>query len=94
MWRSPEFWIAVAIAILVKMRTSAKLTIWQALSTILISLGAAYIGAAWVEMRTGIPEAISAGLIALTAEGLMRWALKAIDNPRELIDLVKLWRGK
>lgn len=94
MMRSPEFWIAVAIAILVKMRTSAKLTLWQAVSTIGIALGAAYVGAQWVEMRTGIPEAISAGLIALTAEGLMRWALKMVDNPKELIDVLKLWRGK
>ena len=94
MWKSPEFWIAVAIAILVKMRTSSKLSFLQTVYTIVVALGAAYIATEWVSFRTGIPEPITAGLIALTAEGLMRKALCVVENPKEAIDLLKMWRGK
>lgn len=89
-----EFWIAVAIAVIVKFKTSQRLTPLQALMSITVSLGAAYVASDWVTAVIGTPDAISASLIALTAEGVMRWVLSIADNPQTALEWIRAWRGK
>jgi hypothetical protein len=87
-----EFWIAVAVAVLVKIRTSRSLGWWQTLTTIAVAVGAAYVGTDWAQARTGLPEPVAAALVALSAEGVMRWLLIALDDPKKAIDLWRDWR--
>lgn len=94
MWKTPEFWIAVAVAILIKIRTSARMSPVLVVYSVMVSLGAAYVGADWASDLTGAPLAIAAALVALTAEGIMRWVLKVTDDPKEMMALWKLWRGQ
>lgn len=94
MWKTGEFWIAVTVAILIKLTTSRKLRPFQVASTILISVGAAHVGSAYVSIKTGLPDEIAAALLALTAEELARWAIKLANDPREAISLLKQWRGR
>jgi hypothetical protein len=89
MWKTPDFWVAVAVATVVKVRTSGPLSFWQSAMTVMVAIGAAWAGAGWVADRMGLPEAIAAALVALTAEDLMRRTLGFIRSPRELVDL---WR--
>lgn len=89
-----EFWIAVAIAVIVKFKTSQRLTPLQSLMSILVSLGAAYVATDWVTSLIGTPEVISTSLIALTAESVMRWVLSVVDNPQTAMDWLRAWRGK
>lgn len=91
-WKPIEFWIAVAVAILVKIRTSEKLTFWQGITTVLVAIGAAYVASESVAEAMGTTEAIAAALVALSAEGVMRWILIAVNNPKEAIALFKEWR--
>jgi hypothetical protein len=92
MWKPIEFWIAVAVAIIVKVRTSERLTFWQVSATIAVSVGAAYVAADWVSEALGTGEALAAALVALTAEGLMRWVIIAINDPQKAIALIKEWK--
>jgi hypothetical protein len=34
-----------------------------------------------------------AALVALTGEGLTRWLLQLVDDPKKLVSLFKVWRG-
>lgn len=87
--KSPEFWVAVAVAVLVKIRTSERLTFWQVITTVAVAVGSAYVAAGWVADRFGVSEAIAAALVALTAEGLMRWIIIASGDP---IKAIREWR--
>ncbi|MFN3647850.1 MAG: hypothetical protein ACK4S2_15310 [Gemmobacter sp.] len=92
MLKSLEFWIAVGVAVVVKIKTSQRLNLWQVVTTIAVAVGAAYVGTEWTQARTGLPEPVAAALVALTAEGLMRWLLLALDDPRRAIELWREWR--
>lgn len=87
-----EFWIAVAVALIVKIKTTAQLGPVKVVTTIMVAVGAAWVGTEWTAQRMGIPEPIAAALVTLTAEGVMRWALIAVDDPTRAIDLWKHWR--
>ena len=89
-----EFWIAVGVAVIVKIKTSQRITPLQALMTIAVSVGAAYVATDWVASVSGMSEAVAAALVALTAEGVMRWVLSLSDNPQTALDWIKAWRGK
>ncbi len=92
MLKTAEFWVAVAVAVIVKVKTSQRLGIWQVLTTIVVAVGAAYVGSSWVMERTGLSEPVAAALVALTAEGVMRWVLLALDDPSRAIALWREWR--
>lgn len=93
MWKSMEFWVAVGVAVIVKVKTSKRLGAWQVLTTIFVAVGAAYVGTDYAVVRTGVSEPVAAALVALTAEGLMRWILVTLDNPRAAISLLNQWRS-
>lgn len=92
MLKDIHFWIAVFVAVLIKVRTSERLSWRQVLVTIVVSVGAAYVAASWVAEITNIPEAVAAALVALTAEGLMRLLLVFSSDPAEAIKLWKAWK--
>jgi hypothetical protein len=91
-WKSPEFWVAVAVATTVKLRTSGRLTPLQALVTVAVAVGAAWAGSEWVSERFGIPEVIAAALVALTAEDIMRRILIWTGDPGSFVSFLRDWR--
>ena len=91
-FKTPDFWVAVAIALIVKVKTSAQLGPVKVITTVVVAIGAAWVSAEYFADLLGVPLAISAGLITLTAEGAMRWILIAVNDPRQAIDLWKYWR--
>lgn len=92
MWKTLDFWLAVAVAVVVKVKTSKRLSAWQVTTTIFVAVGAAYVGTDYTVERTGVSEPVAAALVALTAEGIMRWVLMALDDPSIAIELWKGWR--
>lgn len=92
MWKPIEFWIAVSIAILVKVKSSDRLTFWQVTTTIFVALGAAYVASDFTAERLAIPEPMAAALVALTAEAVMRWVIIFANEPQKAIRLLKEWR--
>lgn len=94
-WKDVQFWIAVFVAILIKVRTTDDKLSWpQAITNGLVAVGTAYIASEWVADLAGIPVAIAAALVALTSEGIMRTLLSIANDPTELIRLMRQWRGK
>jgi hypothetical protein len=90
-WKTPEFWIAVSLAILVKVRTSRKQGLLENAISVVVALGSAYVFADWVSELTGASEAVAAALVALSAQNLMNWIINASHNPT---DLLRAWWGK
>lgn len=94
MWKSVDFWIAVLVAVVVKVKTSKRLSAAQVVTTIFVAVGAAYVATGYTVERTGLSEPVAAALVALTAEGLMRWVLVALDDPKIALNAWRAWRGK
>lgn len=90
--RSPDFWIAVVVALIVKIKTSQQLGPCKVITTLIVGIGAAYVGADWAGQMIGAPEAVAGAVVALTADGVMRWILIALNDPKAVIELWKLWR--
>ncbi|GLK63355.1 hypothetical protein [Paracoccus kondratievae] len=91
-FRSADFWIAVGVALIVKVKTSASLGPVKVVTTILVAVGAAWIGTDYAAEVFGVPEPIAAAVVTLTAEGVMRWLLIAVNDPKQAIDLWRYWR--
>jgi len=91
-FKSLDFWIAVAVALLVKIKTSSQLGAWQVITTLLVAVGAALVGAEYAAEVFGVPLAVAAAIVTLTAEGVMRWLLIAVNDPSQAIRLWKEWR--
>jgi hypothetical protein len=91
-FKSLDFWIAVAVALVVKIKTSAQLGAWQVLTTIAVAVGAAWIGSDYAAEVFGVPLPVATAIVTLTAEGLMRWLLIAVNDPRQAIRLWREWR--
>lgn len=90
--RGVEFWIAVAIALIVKIKSSAQLGPVKVIATIAVAVGAAWVASDYAAQTLSVPEPVAAAIVTLTAEGAMRWLLIAVNDPRQLIELWKLWR--
>ena len=91
-FRSLDFWIAVGVALIVKVKTSASLGPLRVITTIMVAVGAAWVGADYAAEMFGVPQPIAAAIVTLTAEGAMRWLLMAADDPARAIDLWRHWR--
>lgn len=48
---------------------------------------------AWLNLSPDDYKAAAAALIAITGEGVTRWALSLISDPAKLLEWVKAWRG-
>lgn len=91
-FKTPDFWIAVAVALVVKIKTSAQLGAWQVVSTIVVAIGAAWIGADYAAEVFRVPLPIATAIVTLTAEGVMRWLLIAVNDPKQALALWREWR--
>lgn len=89
-----EFWIAVLVAVIIKLKTSEAKSFVSALVTILVSIGAAYAFTEPLAAMLGYSETLLAALVTLTSESLMRWVLKLVNNPDQLKEWIQVWRGK
>lgn len=93
LFTSLEFWVAVAFAVILKLRTSENLTIWGALVTTTTGVGSALVfthpAADYLSLDVATYSPAIAALIALTFEHLARHMLRL--SP---LDLLKAWRGK
>ena len=90
--KTPEFWIAVLVALIVKVRTSPQFGWMKVGATIAVSVGAAWVSSEWASEVLGVPGPVAAAIVTLTAEGVMRWLLLAVNDPKQAIDLWKHWR--
>lgn len=91
-FRSLDFWIAVGVALIVKVKSSAQLGPVSVITTAIVAIGAAWIGTDYAAEILRVPQPIAAAVVTLTAEGAMRWLLIAVNDPKQAIDLWKHWR--
>lgn len=89
---SLDFWIAVGVALIVKIRTSKQLSAAKVITTMVVAIGATWVGAEYAAGVFGVPLPIAGAVVTLTAEGAMRWLLIAVNDPRQLIELWRFWR--
>lgn len=93
LFTSLEFWVAVAVAVILKLRTSENLTIFGALITTVTGVGSALVfthpAAAYLSLDTATYGPAIAALIALTFEHIARHILRLSPT-----DIIKAWRGK
>lgn len=97
------FWVVVISATILKMITSEK-----SLSTGWLLMREKFVGflagvippfvatkgiAAWLEISDEEIVLLIAVLLVIMGEGLVRWLTGASNNPKNVIDLIKAWRG-
>lgn len=91
--RSVEFWVAMVLAAMIKLRASPTITASGAFCTVSAAVAAALVFTQPILDRLSLDgETYAAGvaaLVALTAEHLARQVLDL-----RLVDLIKAWRGK
>lgn len=91
--QSAEFWVAVSVAVVLKLASSDSITPFGALATTVTAIGSALVFTAPVVTYLALDPATystaTAALIALTFEHLARQLLRL-----RLVDLIKAWRGK
>jgi len=91
-FRSLDFWIAVGAALIVKIRTTRQLSPAKVVATLVVAVAAAWVGAEYAAQVLGVPLPIAAAIVTLTAEGAMRWLLIGVNDPKQIIELWRLWR--
>ena len=88
-----QFWLVVLMAALIKVMTSAALTWWKGITTVLFA-----VFSAWVFTEPALhllsldPEVYKtsiAAVMALAGEGFMRWIVQTTPDK-----IIQLWRGK
>lgn len=87
-----DFWVAVFVALLVKIKSSRQFSWWETSSSILVGIGCAWIGHEWVAATTPLSSPIAAAILALAGEGVMRWVLLVLKDPKQIIDLWKYYK--
>lgn len=95
------FWLAVAGATVVKLLTSQYGGPVKMIVTVLAAIFSAYFFTSpamhLLGLDPGVYTTVMAAVMALTGEGLMRWAMKMVDtfpsDPSNLIELLKQWRN-
>lgn len=91
-FRNLDFWIAVLVALIVKIKSSAQIGAVGVITTAVVAIGAAWVGSDYAAEMLRVPQPIAAAMVTLTAEGAMRWLLIAVNDPKQAIDLWKHWR--
>lgn len=91
-WR---FWAAVLGAAFVRVVTSENHSLLRSVLTVAMAVFSAWIFTDVTLDYLNLPPATYrnpvAALLALTGEGLMRFAIAAVNDPRKILDL---WRGR
>ncbi len=88
-----EFWVAMALAVAIKLRASPNLSPATSVLTVLIAIGSALVLTqpimAHFNLNGETHTAAVAALTAVSTEHLARQVLTV-----SLVDLLKAWRGK
>ena len=87
-----DFWIAVIVALIVKIKSSKQFSWWETSTTIIVGIGSAWIGYEWVAQNTPLNEPLAAACLSLAGEGVMRWVLIILKDPKQIIDLWKYYK--
>lgn len=67
--RGIDFWIAVFVALVVKIKTSRQLSPLKVITTIVVAIGASVVAADYAARMFGVPVSIATAIVTLTAEG-------------------------
>lgn len=96
MWydKSMEFWVGVVAAIIVKLRTSEKLTPTGAFFIFCGSLASAIAFSGWVSSSFNLPLELAGAITALLADTVMRGLLALLDNPDSLKEFILYFLGR
>lgn len=89
---SLDFWLAVGVALVVKVKTSKQLGFVKVATSLIVAVGAAATFSTYAAEVFGVPLSIAAAVVTLTAEGVMRWLLISVNDPKQIIELWKFWR--
>ena len=96
--QSLAFWVAIIGAIVVKLLTSPYHSLLRAVSTVFAALFAAYIftdaAVDWIGLDPEKYTVPMAALLALTGEGLMRMVVKITSDYKEILNIIREWRGR
>ena len=92
------FWLAVFGATIVKVLTSPYHSLRRTSIMVFVAVFSSWVFTDPVVYRLGLDEGnyrnAIAALICLTAEGVVRAVIYGSNNPQELIDFWKKWRGQ
>lgn len=93
MMQKVEFWVAMAFAIVVKIKSSTQLTKAQAALTVVVAVSGALIFTEPVYLYLGFvsesAKFATASVVALSCEHIARMILTMTMQ-----DIISLWRGK
>lgn len=88
-----QYWLVVALATVIKVITSATLTWWKVITTVLFAVFAAWVFTDpmlhFLDLDPEVYRNPMAAIMALAGEGCMRWLVNM--NPEKVW---QLWRGK
>jgi len=88
-----QYWLVVALAAIIKVLTSATLTWWKAITTVLFAVFSAWVftdpALHFLALEPEIYRNPMAAIMALAGEGFMRWVVQTTPDK-----IISLWRGK
>ena len=88
-----EFWVAIVVAVVVKLSTSARLGFWGRLASTVVAIGSAYAFSHPIAEWLGLNLILIAALVTLSSEAVMRTVLHMVHDPEQLKELFRIWRG-
>lgn len=91
-----KFWAVAAGATLIKVASSPYFSLPRAALMVFAALFSVYVFTDplmhWLQLEVRYRLALAA-LVALTGEGLMRMIITCANDPRQFMELLKIWRG-
>lgn len=91
-----KFWAVAVGATIIKVASSPYFSFPRAVLMVFAALFSVYVFTDplmhWLQLEVRYRLAMAA-LIALTGEGLMRMIITGADDPKQFIELLKVWRG-
>lgn len=93
----PSFWMAIAGATVVKIFTTPYQSLMRTVITVIAAVFSAMVFTdpvlAWLRLDPTTYKAAVAAVLALTGEGLMRFAMGVASDPTKALDWLRAWRG-
>ncbi len=91
-------WVAIVGAAAVKLVTSPYQSVVKSIVTAFIAMFCAIVFTAplvaYINFDPDTWHIPVAALLALTGEGLVRTVIAFSNNPKEFLEMLKIWRGK
>lgn len=92
-----SFWVALIVATVIRVFTSPVHSLWRAGLLVLTSVFTAWVATDPIldilHLDPAIYKAAVGAVVALTADGIVRFLIETARNPSTLIDLWKKFRG-